>query len=143
MRPEWAVGIGSGLIVAIITALAAKLVPSMPDAGALWRQYSPEVVGVLAGAAWFGGYWLWLIWSRLQRRVTELDHQASDPHVAFVFHKELDKQKVVQELNNIGQRVSRLEEWKLQGGGDTAEALAHRAIQSGIDPKRGGMDVKP
>ena len=143
MRREWVVGIGSGLIVAIITALAAKLVPSTPDAGALWRQYSPEVGGVVAGAAWFGAYRLWLIWSRLQRRLVELERQASDQHVAFVFYRELDKQKLVPELNSVSQRVARLEEWKLQGGGDTLGALAHRALQSGIDPKQGGMDIKP
>ncbi len=45
-------------------------------------------------------------------------------------------------LNTVDQRRSRVEQWKLEGGGDTAEAFAHRTLQS-IDPKQGGMDVKP
>jgi len=131
------------VIAAILIAVVAKLVPSAPDAGVLWRQYSPEVLGIVAGAAWFGGHRLWLIWSRLQQRLAELERQASDQHVAFVFYTELDKQQVVQELSSVAQRVARLEEWKLQGGGETAEAIAHRALQNSIDPMRGGMDVKP
>jgi hypothetical protein len=140
---QWAIGIATSLIATIIIATVARLIPSVPDVATVWRHYWPEAVGLAAGAMWFGGYRVWLIWSRLQRRLAELERQASDQHVAFVFYEELNKQKVIPEVNSIGQRVSRLEEWKLQGGGDSVEAIAHRALRSGIDPKRGGMDVKP
>ncbi len=109
----------------------------------VWRHYWPEVVGLAAGVLWFGGYWLWQQWNRQQHRLTELERQASDRHVESIVYKVLDDNKVVQRLNAVDERVSHLEEWKLRGGGDTAEALAHRATQSEIDQKRGGMDVKP
>lgn len=114
MRRDWVVGIGSGLIVAFISTIAAWLIPSVPDLGSLWRRYWPVAVGVPAGVLWLGGYWLWRKWRRQQEH-----------------------------LGLVNQRLSRLEEWKRQGGGDTIEAIAHRALQSGIDSKRGGMDVKP
>jgi enamine deaminase RidA (YjgF/YER057c/UK114 family) len=112
----------------------------VPD---VWRRYWPEVVGLAPGGLWFGGYWGWQQWKRQQQRLIELERQASDHHVEQVVYKVLNQNTVFQRLSAVDQRVSRLEEWKLQGGGDTAEALAHRAIQSEIGPKRGGMDVKP
>jgi hypothetical protein len=138
VKRDWVVGIGSGLFVSIVTELALKQLS--PD---VWRHYWPEVVGLAVGLSWFGGYWLSQQWKRQQQRLTELERQASDRHVEQVVYKVLDQNTVFQRLSAVDQRVSRLEEWKLQGGGDTAEALAHRAIQSEIDPKRGGMDVKP
>jgi Mg/Co/Ni transporter MgtE len=54
MKRDWAVGIGSGLIVALILMIAAWLIRSTPDLGSLWRRYWPVAVGVAVGALRLG-----------------------------------------------------------------------------------------
>ena len=67
---QWVRGIATSLIAAAIAALAAWLVPSVPDVGMLWRRYWPVVVGVAVGAVWFVGY-------RARKRFTALDRRVS------------------------------------------------------------------
>ena len=112
---QWVVGIGSSLIAGVIATFVARMLSAMPDAGTLWRHYWPVVVGVLVAAVCLAGYWLW-------RRA----------------------QRIRDDLGALRKRVARLEEWKPQGGGVTHE-FATRVIESErkMDPKRGGMDVKP
>ena len=111
---QWVVGIGSSLIAGAIAAFVARVLSAMPDAGTLWRHYWPVAVGVLVAAACLGGYWLW-------RRA----------------------QRMRDDLGKLQKRVARLEEWPKQWVATPAGAFASRMIESEIDPKRGGMDVKP
>ncbi len=53
------------------------------------------------------------------------------------------RRPIEQRLDNLEAAVQRLEEWKMQGGGDTLEALAHRALKGMTDSMTGGMGVKP
>jgi hypothetical protein len=136
----WVVGIVTSLIATVIAGTVVRMIPE-GGAFAVWQRYWPEFVALVVGAMWFGGYWV-RVWSqRLRARVAELERQVSDPHLEHVIYRVVAPTS--QRATELNGRVQLLEEWKLQGGGDSAEAFAHRVLKSTIDPQRGGMDVKP
>ncbi len=137
-RNPWVVGIFTSLMASVITASAAKMVP-VYGISLLWQKYWPEMLGVVVGVLWLGGYWLWLRSRRLAHRFGVLERQASDSHIGTVVYKILADNAVNQKIVEHEGRIQRLEEWQRKGG-DTAETFARRVLET--DPQRGGMDVK-
>jgi hypothetical protein len=89
IRNPWVVGVFTSLMASVITAWAAKMVPA-DGISPLWQKYWPEILGVVVGVLWLGGYWLWLRSRRLADRFGTLARQASDSHIETVVYKILD-----------------------------------------------------
>ena len=140
IRNPWVVGVFTSLMATVMTAWAAKMVPA-DGLSPLWQKYWPEILGVVVGVLWLGGYGLWLRSRRLADRFDTLARQASDSHIGTVVYKILADEAVNQKIAEHEGRIRRLEEWQRKGGGDTAETFARRVLET--DPQRGGMDVKP